>query len=359
MDNRPRKVTFLANTPTEKDRRPSAAAIGAALLGACTRKTGVKSNVPVDEPLEQEHADVQEERQPPDIVIVPEPKRLWPWAAALASARIPFRIVDSDRGRAIAVPVHEGDRAHRELAEYERVNRSWPHALRRLPDVAPVSPAALLVAFVVSLGLIRFYMATGPVEGGSAAFEVGSLRLDAVRNGEWWRVVTALTLHADAAHVFGNALFCGVLGVAIAQFSGPGLAWFLILMTGIAGNALSLPLQSLHSSSIGASTSAFGALGIVAVFQSVRVWRHARRVGFVLSRAWLPVLAALGLLGFLGTGRGADLGAHVFGFGSGIALGGIAACVWRRPAGNVIQAVAGMAAASVVVIAWRAAVLSL
>lgn len=320
---------------------------------------GARSNVSEEQLNEQTTAGAPDEPPPQDVVIVPEPGRLWPWAAALASARIPFRVVDTDAGRALAVPVAAGARAHEELAEYERVNQAWPYGLRRLPDVAPVSGTALLAAFLVAFGLIRFYLETGPAEPGGPAFAVGALRREPVINGDWWRLLTSLTLHADAAHVLGNAAFCGVLGVAVAQFAGTGAGWFLILVSGIAGNALSLPLQSPGSSSVGASTSAFGALGIVAVFQSVRVWRHARRVGFVLSRAWLPVLAALGLLGFLGTGRGADLGAHAFGFASGLLLGGVAACLRRRPFGSVLQVACGFSAVFLLVAAWRAALASL
>ena len=36
--------------------------------------------------------------------------------------------------------------------------------------------------------------------------QIGALDAERVRAGEWWRAVTSLWLHADAMHVFGNAV---------------------------------------------------------------------------------------------------------------------------------------------------------
>jgi hypothetical protein len=43
---------------------------------------------------------------------------------------------------------------------------------------------------------------------------------------EWWRPLTALTLHADAAHLFGNLVFGVLFGYAAGQLLGSGVAWF-------------------------------------------------------------------------------------------------------------------------------------
>src|SRR2546422_4485816 len=56
--------------------------------------------------------------------------------------------------------------------------------------------------------------------------------------GEWWRTVTALTLHADVPHLLGNAVASVVLVGAVSRELGPGLGLWLLVLAGAGGNAL-------------------------------------------------------------------------------------------------------------------------
>ena len=58
--------------------------------------------------------------------------------------------------------------------------------------------------------------------------------------GEWWRVITALTLHGDAGHLVANLFFGAFFGAFAGQFLGSGVAWATILLAAGAGNALDL-----------------------------------------------------------------------------------------------------------------------
>jgi membrane associated rhomboid family serine protease len=84
--------------------------------------------------------------------------------------------------------------------------------------------------------------------------ELGTERVMA---GEWWRAVTALTLHADAPHVGGNAVAIGVLMTAVCWHLGPGLGAWLLLLAGAAGNLLTAAVHGGGHSSVGASTAVF------------------------------------------------------------------------------------------------------
>src|SRR6266516_3928722 len=53
---------------------------------------------------------------------------------------------------------------------------------------------------------------------------------DAEVAGEWWRTVTALTLHADAPHVLGNAGASVVLVGAVSHQLGPGVGLCVLLL---------------------------------------------------------------------------------------------------------------------------------
>lgn len=67
---------------------------------------------------------------------------------------------------------------------------------------------------------------------------LGSLDVFRVKTfGEWYRCVTALTLHADSQHLFGNVLFGAPFLILLCRRVGLGLGLFLILLAGTFGNA--------------------------------------------------------------------------------------------------------------------------
>lgn len=138
-----------------------------------------------------------------------------------------------------------------------------------------------------------------------------------VSDGEYWRTLTALMLHADAVHLIGNLLFGSFFGYFAGRYLGDGFGWFLILLGGVLGNWLNALVQSPLHRSVGASTAVFAALAVL------MVWRWRR--GFEPNTSWrvrfAPLYAGVALLAFTGTaGESTDLGAHLFGFLVGGAL---------------------------------------
>ncbi len=142
-----------------------------------------------------------------------------------------------------------------------------------------------------------------------------------IREGEWWRAVTALTLHGDIAHLASNIGFGVLFGLLVSQHVGGILAWFMILLSGFAGNLVNAYLQKSLHLSLGASTMVFAALGLLGVFALVA--NQAEQTGM---RRWLPFVATLALLAFTGTaGERTDVLAHL----SGFACGCLAAIGWQ------------------------------
>src|SRR3954470_24562965 len=204
---------------------------------------------------------------------------------------------DADAGRAEAA-----------VAAFELEN-----PLRPAPEEPPRSAAGAIAAgLTFFLCTLALHVWTGPDSSPSAWFSRGSADAAAILRGEWWRTITALTLHADAAHAAGNALLGGLLLAFLARSIGAGLASALVLLSGCAGTSIAAALLRRDFISIGASTAVFGALGALAALP-----RHRRR-------AWLPVGAGLALLAFLGTSKRADLAGHVLGFAAGLACGALA-----------------------------------
>ncbi len=167
---------------------------------------------------------------------------------------------------------------------------------------------------------------------------------------EWWRAVTALTLHLDQAHLFGNLLFGIGAGVLCSRLFGPGIAWLSILVAGALGDYLELWIAPAGYLAAGASTAVFAALGLLAGYS----WRHR----WPWRSRWIyrstPLLAGVSLLVFLGAGNAhVDVLGHVFGFTFGVVFGwSFASAGMPRSRGRHVQAIAATAAAVLLAAAW-------
>ena len=239
---------------------------------------------------------------------------------------------------ALQIDDTDAARAQAAIAAFEQEN---PLEVRRPEGVYPITGAvASGVAF--ALALVTFYLRTGPESAGSPWFEWGSANAAAILRGEWWRAVTALTLHADAGHAAGNAVLGGLLLALLARSVGPGVASALMLFSGVAGTFAAAALIRHDFVSIGASTAVFGALGSLAALP-----RDSRRV-------WIPVLGGLALLALLGTSKRADVAGHLCGFVFGV-LAGAAVSLLPPLQNRAGQACLAVVAGCVPVAAWLAA----
>ena len=197
--------------------------------------------------------------------------------------------------------------------------------------------------------LCAFFVVTGPRSPDSIWFDRGGSNAARLADGEWWRAVTALTLHADFPHILGNAIVLLIFGTGLCALVGPGAGLWLMLLAGAGGNLLNGAFRGAPHDAVGASTAIFGSVGALAALQVIR--RH-RGAPITAWRAWAPAAAGLALLGFLGTSQRADVLAHLFGFGVGAALGAALVLVRPQPLGVGAQLTLSIAAVVAVMISW-------
>lgn len=275
------------------------------------------------------------------------------WALVLASRYVPFRVERSESGWSLQVPEAYYDTAREELRLFEQENRNWPPPAHVSRPLAENTLATLSVLFLVAtfhnLTLLDYsFLGHSPIDW----LGLGSADAARILNGQWWRTVTALTLHSGLPHLLGNLTIGGVFIVWLCRDLGSGLAWCLLLASGILGNLANSWFQLPSHTSVGASTLVFGAVGILA---SLRLLRDRRR----LQRRWpLPLAGAVALLAVLGTeGERTDLGAHLFGFAFGIALGICAEYLVEKHGlpGKRLNELMSLFAAGIPVMAWWAA----
>jgi membrane associated rhomboid family serine protease len=269
------------------------------------------------------------------------------WGLTLASAGILSRIDWTPDGYALSVRDADRRRADRVLAAFDAENEPRP---------APSEPHEQRVSYgavVAAVALCAFFVVTGPRDAGGYWFDRGAATASRIAGGEYWRTVTALTLHADFPHILSNAATMIIFGTSLCGLVGTGTGLWLMLLSGAAGNWLAALLRGAPYSAVGASTAIFGAIGALA---AVQLMRRRRGVPVSAWRAWAPIAAGLALLAFLGTAPQTDVLAHLFGFGVGAGLGAAvmrARGPWQH---GGLQTALSLAAVLVVVACWLLAI---
>jgi membrane associated rhomboid family serine protease len=241
------------------------------------------------------------------VATTPHAGRARDWGLVLAAAGIACDVTRHGHGWDVTVEPEDAERATEALAAYDAETVPVPPTPPPPVDQYGRTWAGIAMAMLVALvsGLVGSRVAR------SALFRAGEARADAITAGEAWRTVTALTLHADAAHLVSNLATGALVATAVCWAVGPGVGAWLLLAAGAAGNWATALLHGAGHRAVGASTSIFGGVGVLVGLAIVRRER----------RPWVPLAAGLALLGFLGTGERADLLAHLFGFGAGVVAG--------------------------------------
>lgn len=252
----------------------------------------------------------------------------------------------------VSVRAEDAERALRQLELYERENRGWPRP-EQLPEVLSEGAAGVVIwcALLLVLFVIERQRALG-----FDWWNNGMLDTERVRTGEWWRVVTSLTLHADLVHLASNLVFGALFVGIVCQLLGTGLALSSVLAAGALGNALNVFSQDASFTAIGASTAVFAAIGILGGNR----WQQRKQLKHGFASSMVPLMAAAFLLAFLGMDPGQgddhkiDVLGHLAGFLVGLAVGILHARHKLRPGARAQVALTGAALGTLALCWWLA-----
>jgi rhomboid protease GluP len=195
----------------------------------------------------------------------------------------------------------------------------------RLPTTRPRAIWLLLVVnvlmFLVAQGLS---MIVTPAECfpvldsyACALQRLGWKQNDLIRQGEYWRLLTAMFLHGNLVHIFFNGYALFVLGPETERIFSTPRFLALYFLSGLAGSLASY--QFSPQPSVGASGAIFGLIGALATFYYL-----SRATFGEFGRRQLQSMAAVIiinlLIGFAGGGV-IDNFAHMGGLAGGAFAG--------------------------------------
>lgn len=141
----------------------------------------------------------------------------------------------------------------------------------------------------------------------------------ATKDGQWWRLGTAMFLHFGVLHLGMNMVALWDSGRLVERILGPGRFAFLYITSGLSGNLLSLVVQGDRAISGGASGAILGIYGALLTFllaERKRFHPSDFKVMFGGAAAFSALTLLLGILI-----PGIDNAAHFGGLMAGAMVG--------------------------------------
>ncbi len=287
------------------------------------------------------------------------------WSLTCSALNIPWRIAGKGLQRTLYVPPLYGYIAHTQLAEtsaeYSSVLPASPPR-RKNAHVA----LALFLPLLAWHGITHcWWFAWGP--SAQQWESIGALRADRILHGELFRAITALTLHADSIHLFGNILFGAPFFILLCGRIGAGVSILLAIIAGSCANLSEAIYRHSTSTSLGFSTAIFAAVGLHAAFLAMDELRLAQKYrqshpaslrrgfkkSFVILASGGAILAALGA----DPAPKNDYVAHIFGLLFGLLIGFAISLYGKSKDSPSRQRLCGITAFGIVAGAWLMAVL--
>ncbi len=264
------------------------------------------------------------------------------WSLALVSQGIES-ILDcsAENGWGLLVEEQDHTRACAVIQQYQKENVRWPWQQKIILPEISFDWGSLAWVFLIGV----FYWLSGQPSGFRDA---GMMHSSAVAQGEWWRLFTAIYLHADLAHLASNAVIGFVLlGLAMGR-CGTGIGLLAALLAGAGGNVASWLAYPGNHQGLGASGMVLSCLGLLAAQSFPELQHHPKGIRLAVS----GVAAGAMLFVLLGLSPGTDVVAHLGGFLGGLLLGTLLSFWPQLSRHTIANLTAGAIFSGLTVLAW-------
>jgi len=189
--------------------------------------------------------------------------------------------------------------------------------LRRL-SLTTILLAVILAVFVVEI-------ARGGLRDLGVLVDMGAMVPSLVEDGQYWRLVTAIFLHAGPLHLLFNVYALVIFGNLVEEALGTVRFAAVYFVTGFAASAASFAFGSEGRVAVGASGAIFGLLGAWLTYN----WRR-RELSMAQANVRMALVLIVVNLIFGFSVRGIDNTAHIGGLVAGVLAGLAAEGIGRR-----------------------------
>ncbi|HEY2658195.1 MAG TPA: rhomboid family intramembrane serine protease [Caulobacteraceae bacterium] len=203
-------------------------------------------------------------------------------------------------------------------------------AAKAAPRPAPVLTLAIIAGLTIIFAA-EYRFNVGPIQGmapgSNSLIALGALsRKLALDAGEPWRLVTAVLLHLNPAHIIGNAIVLFMAGATLERLVGRAWLGATFVVSGLAGSLATLGCDPAGQLGVGASGAIMGLVSaafVCSFHPHATGWR--RSIHFACARVAIPAL-----IPFSSIQGGPNIGYNCHGGGllAGLAMGLMIRLLW-------------------------------
>ena len=170
-----------------------------------------------------------------------------------------------------------------------------------------------VVSSIIGINFVIFILTLVPGFGQELLFAGASIN-GLIAQGEWWRVITSMFIHAGFTHVLFNMFSLFLFGPELEKIAGKMRFLTIYFLAGIFGIAATYVTQDLYYASVGASGAIYGIFGAFAALVY-----YTRNSFPQLKQIILPLIVISIIMTFVTPNI--NIAAHLGGLVTGFILG--------------------------------------
>lgn len=198
-----------------------------------------------------------------------------------------------------------------------------------VPYVTYTIVGITVLVYLLQLGSVALMGYANDMARMDVLVALGARVNEMIRQGQLWRFITPVLLHASVPHILFNMYALVAFGSGLERHFGHTRFLLLYVLGGFTGNVLSFLLSDGYS--VGASTAVFGLVGAEGVF----LFQNRGLLGNQFGRAIGNVLFIVAVNLMLGLTPGIDNWGHVGGLLGGLVFTWFAGPVWEVRQGQI------------------------
>ena len=193
----------------------------------------------------------------------------------------------------------------------EDMNKNTMKKEKKLEKIfSPKKPVVTYILIVLNLMVFLY----GVLHSNDELINMFGNNYELVQNGEFYRLLTCMFVHADIMHILFNMIALYSIGPVVERYYGKSKFLLIYLVSGLLGSIFSGVFMTADSISIGASGAIFGLLGSICYF----TYYYRATLQGILRGSIMPVIIINLVIGFISSSI--DLSAHIGGLIGGILI---------------------------------------